>query len=61
MLTALIQSTMPVLLLVEDSSKENVLSKFYLALILVAVLYAKRVHGSETNGIKTRPQRMHQE
>jgi hypothetical protein len=31
MLTALIQSTMPVLLLVEDSSKENVLSKFLIS------------------------------
>jgi hypothetical protein len=59
MLTALIQSTKPSLLLVEDPSKEKVLDNFQLALIFMDVLYAKGVHGSETDGIMTQTQRMH--
>jgi hypothetical protein len=55
----LIQSTTPILLLVEDPSKEKFLDNFQLALIFTTVLYAKGVYGSETNGIMTQTQRMH--
>jgi hypothetical protein len=59
MLTALIQSATPILLLVEDPSKEKFLNNFQLVLIFMVVLYAKGVYGSETNGIMTQTQRMH--
>ena len=50
---SLIQSTTPILLLVEDPSKEKILDNFLLVLFFMAVLYAKGVHGSEMNGIMT--------
>jgi hypothetical protein len=52
---SLIQSTTPILLLVEDSSKEKILDKFYLALIFVAVLYAKGCMEVKRMELRLRP------